>query len=226
MGRLPYVLAILFSVGAFVVGCGGDENGYGYEPLDVHAAETADERAAAELGERYAEAVDRGDLSRLRPRDRRGGRTLALRRAPAPGDRMQRPQGIPRQGRGRLHRRPTRHVRAPHRAPRRRLARHRGRRDEGLRLTREPAGALALSPATSRQPIADRSAACRDMQHLRGRISDSARRCPPCSAALATAETTPLRGCTGELTTSRERRALREAQRRGLAPRDGRLRSR
>jgi hypothetical protein len=62
MGRLPYVLAILFSVGAFVVGCGGDENGYGYEPLDVHAAETADERAAAELGERYAESVDRGDL--------------------------------------------------------------------------------------------------------------------------------------------------------------------
>jgi hypothetical protein len=62
MGRLPYVLAILFTVGAFVVGCGGDENGYGYEPLDVHAAETADERAAAELGERYAESVDRGDL--------------------------------------------------------------------------------------------------------------------------------------------------------------------
>jgi hypothetical protein len=62
MGRLPYVLAILFTVGAFVVGCGGDENDYGYEPLDVHAAETADERAAAELGERYAEAVERGDL--------------------------------------------------------------------------------------------------------------------------------------------------------------------
>ena len=60
MGGLAYVLAILFTVGAFVVGCGGDENGY--EPLDVHAAETADERAAAELGERYAEAVDRGDL--------------------------------------------------------------------------------------------------------------------------------------------------------------------
>jgi hypothetical protein len=62
MGRLPYVLAILLTVGAFVVGCGGDGNDYGYEPLDVHAAETADERAAAELGERYAEAVARGDL--------------------------------------------------------------------------------------------------------------------------------------------------------------------
>jgi hypothetical protein len=62
MGRLPSVLAILCTVGAFVVGCGGDENSHGYEPLDVHAAETADERAAAELGERYAEAVDRGDL--------------------------------------------------------------------------------------------------------------------------------------------------------------------
>jgi hypothetical protein len=62
MGRLTYVPAILFAVGAFVVGCGGDENGYGYEPLDVHAAETADERAAAKLGERYAAAVDRGDL--------------------------------------------------------------------------------------------------------------------------------------------------------------------
>jgi hypothetical protein len=62
VGRLPYVLAILSTVGAFAVSCGGDENGYGYEPLDVHAAETADERAAAELGERYAEAVDRGDL--------------------------------------------------------------------------------------------------------------------------------------------------------------------
>ena len=62
MGRLAYVLAILFTVCAFVVGCGGGEHGYGYEPLDVHAAETADERAAAEVGERYAEAVDRGDL--------------------------------------------------------------------------------------------------------------------------------------------------------------------
>jgi hypothetical protein len=62
MGRLTYVLASLFTVGAFVVGCGRDEDGYGYEPLDVHAAETADERAAARLGERYAAAVDRGDL--------------------------------------------------------------------------------------------------------------------------------------------------------------------
>jgi hypothetical protein len=56
------MLAILFTVGAFAVGCGGDENDYGYEPLDVHAAETADERAAAKLGERYAAAIDRGDL--------------------------------------------------------------------------------------------------------------------------------------------------------------------
>ena len=63
MGHLTYVLAILFTVSAFVVSCGGDEDGsYGYEPLDVHAAETADERAAAKLGERYAAAVDRGDL--------------------------------------------------------------------------------------------------------------------------------------------------------------------
>ena len=62
MGRLASVLAIPLTVGAFGVGCGGDENGYGYEPLDIHAAETADERAAAELGERYAEAVDRGEL--------------------------------------------------------------------------------------------------------------------------------------------------------------------
>jgi hypothetical protein len=62
VGRLPYVFAILFTVGAFVVSCGGDENEHGYEPLDVHAAETADERAAAELGERYADAVERGDL--------------------------------------------------------------------------------------------------------------------------------------------------------------------
>jgi hypothetical protein len=62
MGRLPYGLAILVTGGAFVVGCGGDEDGYGYEPLDVHAAETADERAAAKLGERYAAAVSRGDL--------------------------------------------------------------------------------------------------------------------------------------------------------------------
>ena len=62
VGRTPCVLAILLAVGAFVVGCGGDQSGYGYEPLDVHAAETADERAAAELGERYAKAVDRGDL--------------------------------------------------------------------------------------------------------------------------------------------------------------------
>jgi hypothetical protein len=35
------------------------------------------------------------------------------------------------------------------------------------------------------------------MQHLRG-TSDSARRCPLRSAALATAETTPLRGHAGE----------------------------
>jgi hypothetical protein len=63
MGRLGDALAILFTVGVFViVGCGGDENDFGYEPLDVHAAETADERAAAELGERYAAAVDRDDL--------------------------------------------------------------------------------------------------------------------------------------------------------------------
>jgi hypothetical protein len=64
MGRPACALAILLTVGAFAVGCGGDEDGdgYGYEPLDVHAAETADERAAAELGERYAKAVDRGDL--------------------------------------------------------------------------------------------------------------------------------------------------------------------
>jgi hypothetical protein len=40
-------------------------------------------------------------------------------------------------------------VRAAHRPPRRRLARHRGRRDEGLRLTRERAEALTLSPASS-----------------------------------------------------------------------------
>jgi hypothetical protein len=62
MPGLANVLALLFTVGSFVVGCGGDENGYGYEPLDVHAAETADERGAAELGERYAAALDRGDL--------------------------------------------------------------------------------------------------------------------------------------------------------------------
>jgi hypothetical protein len=62
MARLAYVLPILLTAGAFVAGCGGHESRYGYEPLDVHAAETADERAAAELGERYAEAVDRGDL--------------------------------------------------------------------------------------------------------------------------------------------------------------------
>jgi hypothetical protein len=59
MGRLPYVLAILFIVGAFIVSCGGDGNDYGYEPLDVHAAETADARAAAELSERYAEGPGR-----------------------------------------------------------------------------------------------------------------------------------------------------------------------
>ena len=144
MGGLAYVLAILFTVGAFVVGCGGDENGY--EPLDVHAAETADERAAAELGERYAEAVDRGDLKTACDLaiDEAAERLRCGASQPQ-GDCMQRPKGIPRQGRGRLHRRPTRHVRAPHRAPRRRLARHRGRRDEGLRLTRELAEPLALS---------------------------------------------------------------------------------
>jgi hypothetical protein len=59
---LPYVLTMLFTFGAFLVSCGGDRNDYGYEPLAVHAAETADERAAAKFGERYAEAVDRGDL--------------------------------------------------------------------------------------------------------------------------------------------------------------------
>jgi hypothetical protein len=62
MGRLAYVVAILSTAGALVVGCGGDESDDGYEPLDIHAAETADERAAAELGERYAEAVERGNL--------------------------------------------------------------------------------------------------------------------------------------------------------------------
>ena len=62
MGRVAHVLGILLTIGAVVAGCGRDENDYGYEPLDVHAAETADERAAADLGERYSEAVDRGDL--------------------------------------------------------------------------------------------------------------------------------------------------------------------
>jgi hypothetical protein len=95
MGRLPYVLAILLAAGASVVSCGEDGNDYGYEPLDVHAAETADERAAAELGERYADAVDLGDLetacalaidtaaerlrcgaSRPQPTDCRGGRAF------------------------------------------------------------------------------------------------------------------------------------------------------
>ena len=139
MGRFAYVLAILLTVGAFVVvGCVEDENGHGYEPLDVHAAETADERAAAELGERYAQAVDRGDLKTACDLAiEEAAERLRCGASPAPGDRMQRPQGLPRQGRGRLHRRPTRHVRAPRRAPRRRVARHRGRRDEGLRLTRE-----------------------------------------------------------------------------------------
>jgi hypothetical protein len=108
------------------------------EPLDVHAAETADERAAAELGERYAAAVDRDDL--------KTACELAIKRA---AKRLHcgtsQPRATACSGRrafhakdeGDLHRCPARHVRAARRAPRRGLARHRGRRDGGLRLTRD-----------------------------------------------------------------------------------------